>query len=397
MIRPDNDSTTVTSIQSIQHITVCGSINIDIYLSIDKLPHPGQTINTTSQNVVSRLGGKSTNQAIAILRASQLVSIESISHTLQLHAFAGDDAYGKQLHDQLYSFKSHNTDSLASDSKYNILFTPRIELLSSHCTGQAYILHQSSGNNSIILVNGANYTGWHHQVTQHDTIMCVAESDVLLLACEIPLSVNLQLVQCLKQNQHKSCILDLGGNTTSLNNSHELSQLLQIVDTIMPNESELFTLVDVESDTNNSTELYNNVYNAVQLIHSKYNSKVNVLVTLGEYGSIYFCGNVSNDQCGSIIQLIPPSHTTVNVIDTTGAGDCYRGCYTYHYYTQSKDIIQSMIFATAAAELSVQVSGAAESMPHRNDIDARITSTQYNITQYSIIQYKQWLHHNNTT
>lgn len=88
-------------------------------------------------------------------------------------------------------------------------------------TGQAYILLQHDGNNSVILVAGANHSGWFHQPhTQKNEntsigadipvqrlhqmfVQCFEERsiDLIMLQREIPESVNILVASIAKERK----------------------------------------------------------------------------------------------------------------------------------------------------------------------------------------------------
>ncbi|GLE04573.1 hypothetical protein PINS_up013528 [Pythium insidiosum] len=82
----------------------------------------------------------------------------------------------------------------------------------------------------------------------------------------------------------------------------------------------------------------------------------NVLVTLGSDGSVF----VPSDPAVQIMHQ--PCERVNNVVDTTGAGDCFRAAFAASV-AQGKDIQSSLQFAAAASALCVQVAGAMPSMP----------------------------------
>jgi len=65
-------------------------------------------------------------------------------------------------------------------------------------------------------------------------------------------------------------------------------------------------------------------------------------------------------------QLVAPHK--VRAIDTTGAGDAFIGAFAY-YYAKSKNLNESVIFANAAAALSVTKIGTQTSFPALADIE----------------------------
>jgi ribokinase len=97
-------------------------------------------------------------------------------------------------------------------------------------TGQAYIYHYPNGDNSIILVGGANKA---YKQIPNSWIQAVCEADVLLCQREIPEWVN---IHCGKHA--KMLILDCGGSLEPI--SDELIDLCHIVS---PNATERECLI----------------------------------------------------------------------------------------------------------------------------------------------------------
>jgi ribokinase len=66
--------------------------------------------------------------------------------------------------------------------------------------------------------------------------------------------------------------------------------------------------------------------------------------------------------------LIIPGHA-VKAVDTTGAGDCFVGAVAAHL-ASGKSIGDALVYANAAASISVQRMGAAPSMPTAVEVAA---------------------------
>ena len=64
-------------------------------------------------------------------------------------------------------------------------------------------------------------------------------------------------------------------------------------------------------------------------------------------------------------QMVPPF--CVTAVDTTGAGDAFNGGLLAAL-SEGKDLTQAVVFASAAAALSVGRIGTAPSMPDREEI-----------------------------
>ena len=85
-------------------------------------------------------------------------------------------------------------------------------------------------------------------------------------------------------------------------------------------------------------------------------------VTRSEKGSVIVSGEAWHEIWAAAVD---------KVVDTTGAGDCFRGSFVGAYYGDGKSLEEAMRWAAAAGTLSVQVEGAMPSMPPRAKIEAQ--------------------------
>src|SRR5262245_33215411 len=111
-------------------ITVIGSVNIDMILRVERLPHPGETL--LAREFIMVQGGKGANQAVAAQRAGGQVT---------LVAGIGDDDFGRQAIEHL---KADGVDIRYINKHAN---TP---------SGVAMIFVDDQGENAIGVATGAN-------------------------------------------------------------------------------------------------------------------------------------------------------------------------------------------------------------------------------------------------
>jgi ribokinase len=110
-------------------ITVVGSLNVDLTLRCDRLPHPGETV--TGRDFTQRPGGKGANQALAAARLG--AAVRMIGRT-------GTDAYAEVA---VRNLRAAGVDlSLVTQA--------------AAPTGIAMILVDDTGENQIVLHPGAN-------------------------------------------------------------------------------------------------------------------------------------------------------------------------------------------------------------------------------------------------
>jgi ribokinase len=113
-------------------IVVVGSANQDYIVGVEAPPGPGETVMATS--LLIQPGGKGANQAVAAARLRGDVS---------LVACVGDDADGALLIRELRSEGVDTTD---------------VEIIGRERTGLALVSVWASGENSITVVPGTNYS-----------------------------------------------------------------------------------------------------------------------------------------------------------------------------------------------------------------------------------------------
>lgn len=203
---------------------------------------------------------------------------------------------------------------------------------------------QPGGQNSIIIVGGANMVGWPEEVRAGD-IDAVRRAGIVLLQREIPDRVNIQIAEVAK-SAGVPVILDAGGVDAPIP-----GELLSLVDIFSPNETELARL------TGRPTETFEQISQAAKQCHAL--GVKQILVKLGDKGSALF---VDGDE--PIRQSII---TAAEVVDTTGAGDTFTAAFAVAL-VEGQTPKESLKFAAAAASLCVQVKGAIPSMPDRSAV-----------------------------
>src|ERR1700740_2781998 len=110
-------------------IVVVGSINIDLVANAEKIPAAGETVRGTDFQV--HPGGKGANQAVAVAR---------LGYPVQLIGKVGTDAFGEQLVSYLQE-TSVNANAVEKQTG---------------SSGVAMIAVSASGENSIVVIPGAN-------------------------------------------------------------------------------------------------------------------------------------------------------------------------------------------------------------------------------------------------
>jgi ribokinase len=190
-------------------VIVVGSVNIDLVARVPHLPHPGETV--TGEGYERHHGGKGGNQAVAAARLRR--------PTLFIGAL-GDDMFEVEARRALSSERV-DVSMVAS--------------LPGQPTGVALILVDSTGENQIAVVPGANGAIEKGYVRECLARLGRLTGDVVLVCNEVPLHVVREALVC----AHAS------GGTTILNPAPAVGldrSLLALADIITPNRNELLTL-----------------------------------------------------------------------------------------------------------------------------------------------------------
>lgn len=294
-------------------ILVIGSANIDLVARVSRIPRPGETLMGRSFDTIC--GGKGANQAVAAARLG--------GHVFFLGC-VGDDAFGAQQKESLGS-AGVNLDYLKT-----IKGTP---------TGTAIIEVSDEGENSIVVVPGANF-----ELTPEDIYACrsVFESvDAVLLQLEVPVPV-------------VAAALDLAGETNTLSildigSDQPVSEaVIGKATLVTPNASEAERLTGIKIETDDDVEA---AARRLQSFGSRH-----VVMKLGSRGSRYF--GVGGRVDG------PPF--AVDVVDTTAAGDAFTGALGVGW--DEGNIAETLRYANAVGALATTRAGAQPSLPFAADV-----------------------------
>ncbi|KAL5730639.1 ribokinase [Ranunculus cassubicifolius] len=299
-------------------LVVVGSANADIYVEINRLPKQGETISATTGQTLA--GGKGANQAACGGK---------LDYPTYFLGQIGEDAHGKLV-----------SEALGNGG----VILDRVSVVENVPTGHAVVMLQEDGQNSIIIVGGANMCCWPETIREED-LEVLKKAGIVLLQREIPDQVNI-LVAKAARSAGVPVILDAGGMEGAIP-----AELLNLVDIFSPNESELARLTGME------TETFEQISQAVTKCYDM--GVKQVLVKLGSKGSALF---VKGEE-----PIKQPIIAASKVIDTTGAGDTFTAAFAVAL-VEGKSRKECLKFAAAAASLCVQVKGAIPSMPTRKAV-----------------------------
>ena len=306
------------SVRSARGVCVLGSLNLDIVCRVDALPGPGETV--IGQRVDRFTGGKGANQAIA-------AALYGAPTTL-IGALGRDDA----------------ADLLLGHLAEAGVDTRGVVQLDGHISGHGYIHVSAAGENMIVVISGANAA----LADAHVQPEALAGHAVILTQLETPFSVT-QAVFAGPEARAAITIL----NAAPAN--PQGAALFPLMDIIVVNETELGQFAGLIRPPEALAE----VAAAARGLISRPGQTV--VATLGAAGAMA----VTADDAFHVPGL------PANVVDTTGAGDCFCGVLAAAI-SQGADLRAAMIAANAAASVSTQTAGAAPSMPTRAAVEARL-------------------------
>ncbi|MAS87005.1 MAG: ribokinase [Micavibrio sp.] len=291
-------------------VIVIGSLNHDIVARVPHIPRPGETL--IGSHVETFAGGKGLNQAIAASRMGGKTSMVGK---------VGADGAG------------HFLTSFLKDNKVNTKYCVSTD---DALTGTAMINVSDAGENAITVIAAANGL-----VNEGDIDAApINAGDIVVLQNEIPTA---SIAYALQQAKSK-------GATTIYNPAPALrikSDVFSNVDILVVNETECAFYGGV------SLEL-----EALKALKGKLGLDV-LILTRGADGLLALHGDKVFDV---------PGHK-VNVVDTTGAGDCFVGSLAAGL-ALGQNFEQALMRANKAASLSVQKAGAGNSMPYAKDLMA---------------------------
>ena len=296
-------------------ITVVGSANLDLVIEVGHVPLVGETVLGGDLRRVP--GGKGANQAVAAARLGRRVAMVGR---------VGPDEGGTILRAALDD-AGVDTTALTTDDAPN---------------GVALIAVDADGDNAIVVSPGANGRVDADDVARAGAL--VTDAAVLLLQLEVPVEAV------------TAAALAAGG-TVILNPAPAPpgrlpQELLDAVDILVPNQTELATLAghDGTVDADTAAELARGLPAAV------------VVVTLGADGAL-----VVTDH--DLTHVPAPK---VHPLDTTAAGDSFCAAMA-DALVRGLDIIDAVRWAVRVGAATTLRAGAQPSLPTPAEVDALLT------------------------
>ncbi|MBU6315255.1 MAG: ribokinase [Acidobacteria bacterium] len=270
-------------------VSVVGSANLDLVATVDRLPGPGETVPGHTYREYP--GGKGLNQAVAAARSGANCTFAG--------ALGLDDAASLLL-------------QVMHDDGIDSTQVERVSLP----TGRALIFVAPGGENSIVVVGGANLAVRAENVPP---------SKVVLAQLEVPVEA---IERAFTDARAR-------GATTVLNPAPAKAlpdSLLALCDVLTPNEHEVELLGGVDRLRSLGARA--------------------VIVTRGAHGS-----DLHTDD--GIVRVAP---FAVEAIDATGAGDTYSGALCARL-AMGEPLATAARYASAASAISTTRPGAVPSIP----------------------------------
>jgi ribokinase len=299
-------------------IVVIGSLNMDLIAVTPRLPLAGETI--LGRQFLNEPGGKGANQAFAAAK---------LGGDVAMMGRIGTDDHGKRMRANLQAV---NCD---------VQGLQEIE----GSSGIAMVLVAESGQNSIVVIPGANER--YLPADLHADLKYLAGAELALLQLEIPLATVTAAAQAAKR-QGTLVILDPAPAPDKL--PHEL---LSSVDMLTPNETEAAQLVGGRPALSLSMDEARDIARRLQDSGAK-----TVIIKLGARGCLLA-------ESGMVVAETIPAPRVI-VVDTTAAGDVFNAALAVAR-SEGASLVDACRFAVNVAALSVTRLGAQRSMPSRDE------------------------------
>ena len=299
-------------------VTIIGSYNVGLFLKGEEIPFIGQTV--IGDKFYEGGGGKGSNQAIACSK---------MGAKTRFVGRIGDDKYGKDAI-EMYKKFGMNPDMIKIDESIH--------------TGISVILIDKDGQNSIMVVPGANFN-----LSKEDIDKAMEEiKDSYIVGFQ--LESNLDIVEYALKKTHSMGIRTLLDPAPAMKLSEELFKYIYY---IKPNEHEATILSGIKV-----TDVDSAIKSGKWFL--EHGVKV-AIITLGKNGSVLVTNNKT--------QHFPTLN--VKALDTTGAGDTFSGALMASL-SNGKTIEEAIIFANCASALSVMRFGVVDAIPDLEEVNALV-------------------------
>lgn len=298
-------------------ILLVGSANMDLSMSLKRLPMAGETL-IDDGGVLYNPGGKGANAAVAVSR---------LGGECVFAAKLGADSHGQRLFGY---YKSEGID------------TSHIKVDSENATGLAVVIREADGQNRIVVYPGAN---------AHISEAAIREAfdtnpDAVYLGFEVPFETTLAAAKIASERG-----IPIFLDAAPADKNYPLESLPPI-EVFSPNETETLEYTGIlptglESSLRAALALYKRV-------KCKY-----IVIKQGERGAFLYDGKKYNTY---------PAYRVGKVVDTTAAGDTFTAALTLEY-VRCGDIDTAIRYANAAGAITVTRPGASSSIPTAAEVE----------------------------
>jgi ribokinase len=298
-------------------VAVVGSNMVDLITYVNRMPVKGETVEAPSFEMGH--GGKGANQAVAAARlGASVVMVTAV----------GDDMFADNT--------IKNFASVGIDTTY-------VRRVPGRSSGVAPIMVEPSGENSILIVKGANADLSPADVERAGEALKTC--DLILLQLEVPLETVYAAIAFGKRHGVRT-VLNPAPATPELD-----PEKVRDVSYFIPNETELAVLtgMPVESEAEIGAAARSLVAKGIEA----------VIVTLGGRGALL--------ATAAGLKRIEP--VRVKPVDTTGAGDAFVGSFA-HYHAAGLDLESALAKAARYAADSVTRRGTQKAYAGEADFEA---------------------------
>ena len=290
---------------------------MDLIARVPRVPAPGETL--IGSRFQTSFGGKGANQAVMAARLGAQVAVVTK---------LGRDVFGENT---LANYHAQGIDTSA------VFFDEQSS------SGVALItVDENTGQNSIVIVPGANYTLTTADIQAASGV--IQSADVIMAQIEIPIAITLEAFRVAKA----------GGKATTILNPAPAAplpdELLRLTDIIVPNEIEAAMLTALPTGTLDEAT-------AAARALQGWGIRM-VVLTLGSRGALL----VNGDEAPQYVRA-----QAVQAVDTTGAGDAFVGSFAY-LLGSGFSPLAAVERAAAIATRSVLKPGAQPSFPTRAEV-----------------------------
>ncbi len=300
-------------------VVVVGSVNADLLTRTEVHPAPGQTVLGRDLRVLP--GGKGANQAVAAARLGARVTFVGA---------VGDDEFA---------------DPATSGLREAGVDLDRLAVVPGG-TGVAVVTVAADGENSIVVIPGANAAVGSDAVRRHADLLAAA--DVVVLQGEIP-------------RDGIETAAGLAGGRVVVNLAPVVDvdpEVLRRADPLVVNEHEAHGALELLDGAAAAGE---GAADEEVVARLRAAGVPSVVLTRGAQGALVAGGDAG---CGSDGVAVPSPR--VNAVDTTGAGDAFVGALAAEL-ARGSALADAARLAVRVGAFAVRGSGAQPSYPWAGD------------------------------